>query len=1103
NVGIGTTAPDGKLEVYGAGQLVSDLTDAGSRDNMLMINSSGTSGGSGGALVFGNSQSKTADSLGWAAIKAHLTNGSGNTVGNLTFSTRNSTSDTALTQRMTILSGGNIGIGVSSPSQQLEITGDFELPNTTHADESGIIYKGTSPFIHNFNYGDNGSVTTVGGNTFVGVDSGNFTMGSTAVSALSASYNTGVGEDSLKSLTLGYGNTASGYNSLASNTTGSLNSALGYYALFDNTTGNYNTGVGTESLANNTIGDSNTAIGNNSLWNNVDGSNNSALGHSALVGNEDGDLNIAIGYDAGHYYGDYAMSNTSGNKNIYLGVQTKSAGYDKENEIVIGYTAEGIGSNSVVLGNESITTTALRGNVGIGTTDPGAKTEIYQAMSDYGSAFTSPHLNLGASNTVDNTGFVGITYDTSATANYGWSSGALRSSSGQGDFVWKFHSASAVGSELMRITSTGNVGIGTTDPVSVLHIKDTTWTNLSIEATSDDPSLQLTSDGSGTSNDWTMRMDVSDSDKLQWRYDGTKKLTITSPGQLIMTNDNWLSADNNAGTDYVNMFKVNTSDEIDVGATLNVGAMEFSEDSGFVTAMDMPVSSTPTAGDIEAYAFKVDGDNILTVYAEADGAGGIQNARVGIGDSSPSYQLELSTDSAAKPGTSSWTVSSDERLKDVNGDFTRGLDALSGLYPSYFNYKTDNDLGIPSDREYVGLIAQDVQSVIPEAVREGKEGFLSIESDAIFWTMLNAIKEIGLKVGSDNITYTRDTLQVLNGTGEPQMKLAYDEENLAEFNVSAVGDLSLSTAGKDIRLPDDNLSVCSGGACSSAASLIEGTGNLVVENVAYIAGSLGVGTAQPSRGLDVYESQSDPQFRISYDDDLYSEFNVSATGDLIISAEGGDISVLNENLRVCSDEGCPSIASQIKDSGNLVVENSLLALGNVGIGGTISPDYTLDVQGTLRAYGITDASDARLKTNIQPLIHLGVAPPSEGISATLENVKKLRGVTFEWKNEDFGTGIQIGMIAQELEEVYPDLVSTDDSGFKSIQYGKFTAVLLEAVKDLINFGEKIEYRSARLENRTAELEEKNIELEKQAESLEQKTQTLEARIEALENILRQ
>ncbi len=121
------------------------------------------------------------------------------------------------------------------------------------------------------------------------------------------------------------------------------------------------------------------------------------------------------------------------------------------------------------------------------------------------------------------------------------------------------------------------------------------------------------------------------------------------------------------------------------------------------------------------------------------------NGNVGIG-LTPSYQFQLSTDSAAKPGTATWTVPSDRRLKDIRAPFTRGLAALEELNPIYYNYKKNNALKLPSDKEYVGIIAQDVQKVIPESVQEDKQGFLSVTTDAIIWTLLNAIKELYHKV---------------------------------------------------------------------------------------------------------------------------------------------------------------------------------------------------------------------------------------------------------------------------------------------------------------------------------------------------------------------
>ena len=80
--------------------------------------------------------------------------------GNLIFATNNvndASNVTTADARMVITIAGNVGIGTIAPSQQLEITKNFSLPATSGTTPYGIIYKDGSRFIHDFNYGDNGS----------------------------------------------------------------------------------------------------------------------------------------------------------------------------------------------------------------------------------------------------------------------------------------------------------------------------------------------------------------------------------------------------------------------------------------------------------------------------------------------------------------------------------------------------------------------------------------------------------------------------------------------------------------------------------------------------------------------------------------------------------------------------------------------------------------------------------------------------------------------------------------------------------------------------------------------------------------------------------
>ena len=219
-----------------------------------------------------------------------------------------------------------LGIGTTSPSQKLDLVGSMALQGTTTS-TTGVIYKGATRFMHNFQHPTGDTAVPAGSNTFLGENAGNFTMGSGATGTYHGSYNTGVGMSALYSNTTGYSNSALGYAALYSNTTGYSNSALGMYALYSNTTGH----------------------------------SNSALGRSALYSNTTGHSNSALGYQAGRYIANGSTANATSSNSLYLGAETKASADGRANEIVIGYNATGLGSNTVVLGNSSVVKTVLRG----------------------------------------------------------------------------------------------------------------------------------------------------------------------------------------------------------------------------------------------------------------------------------------------------------------------------------------------------------------------------------------------------------------------------------------------------------------------------------------------------------------------------------------------------------------------------------------------------------------------------------------------------------------------------------------------------------------------------------------------------------------------
>ena len=186
---------------------------------------------------------------------------------------------------------------------------------------------------------------------------------STGVNALvdntTGSENTATGFGALLRNTTGSRNTATGQYSLALNTTGDDNTAFGHSALYPNTTGYKNTAVGQGALKNNSTGFENSALGEGTLANNTTGKYNSAFGRESLH-NSNGDNNTAIGWRAGFQTGSnntsvgWQAGYTAGTNNTAIG-SGADFGANLTNATAIGYQANASASNSIRLGNASVT----------------------------------------------------------------------------------------------------------------------------------------------------------------------------------------------------------------------------------------------------------------------------------------------------------------------------------------------------------------------------------------------------------------------------------------------------------------------------------------------------------------------------------------------------------------------------------------------------------------------------------------------------------------------------------------------------------------------------------------------------------------------------
>jgi len=191
-------------------------------------------------------------------------------------------------------------------------------------------------------------------------------------------------------------------------------------------------------------------------------------------------------------------------------------------------------------------------------------------------------------------------------------------------------------------------------------------------------------------------------------------------------------------------------------------------------------------------------------------------------------------------------------------------------------------------------------------------------------------------------------------------------------------------------------------------------------------GNVGIGTTTPAGKLHV----TGGILRLDNNDIIFQE---NDTGDIVFNNADG-----TEKARIYAGYSAGANWLRIKTAGTdrVTIDNN----GNVGIGTTNPGSYKLYVNGSAYATGGWSSSDLRLKKNVEKL------------NGVIEKLKNINGVTFDWRTDEFPNkglpeGRQIGLIAQEVEKEFPELVNTDNEGYKAVSYEHFTAVLLEALKE--------------------------------------------------------
>ena len=660
------------------------------------------------------------------------------------------------------------------------------------------------------------------------------------------------------------------------------------------------------------------------------------------------------------------------------------------------------------------------GDVGIGTDNPGTKLSVNGGSDNLIAAFSS---------TDDVAQIEIVDHDTST---YVGSKNGL-------SYISQTAGTPADG---LVVNSSGDVGIGTTNPIQKLHVLGSGYINAGslfidsgqrlkwgnsnqwIEGTND-TSLEFSGGGGGTQMILTSDGDVG----IGTTTLESKLHVVSGAGEAgflsrAASGDTWFPYTN--GQNYVRgVTNFDLGSVYFTGGNVGIGTTSSSQ-RAVISGPNTSPSLNTTAVSNASLLISNSNTGYGTYFATTGGGIGLIQQRrqtsavyydlalqpfggnVGIGTASPNYMLHLG-------GSAVGAVNGQLAFGDV-ANVPSGLIQgyrVDGSYKGELRFLTSTSAGTVTQRMvidedgYVGIGTTDpgAKLQINNASTVGTAASALSGLNPILY--LDAGQAAGRSIVLKNHTSGNNTV-----VGALRFAASPDGTNYSHASIEAKQNASAAVDTLEFRTSSSNTQ----GTTNNLAMIIEGT-------------DVGIGTTSPSLKLDVVDANASRTW--SHYSATVAAFE--RNGDSIVNIVSGNTG----NASLWFGRSNSMVRGRIRyEQGNDKME----------LWTTNSPKAYIDSSGNFHAIAdvvaySSSVSDIRLKDNINT------------IDSALDKVKKLRGVEYTWNAGSRKNKKDLGVIAQEVEEVLPDIVREhkmdfiDEQVYKTVDYEKITAVLIEAIKE--------------------------------------------------------